>query len=65
MDQKKTDRRKFIGMSAGLAATAAGPNLLLGQAKGANSRFRVGVMGLNRVKGHIRAYGDVPNTERA
>lgn len=41
------------------------PNLLLGQAKGANSRFRVGVMGLGRGKGHIRAYLDVPNTEIA
>lgn len=41
------------------------PNLLLGQAKGANSRFRVGVMGLSRGKGHIRAYLDVPNTEIA
>lgn len=44
---------------------AAGPNLLLGQAKGANSRFRVGVMGLSRGKGHIKAYKDVPNTEVA
>ncbi|MDF1816490.1 MAG: Gfo/Idh/MocA family oxidoreductase [Verrucomicrobiales bacterium] len=64
MDQKKTDRRTFIGISAG-AAVAAGPNLLLGQAKGANSRFRVGVMGLSRGKGHIKAYKDVPNTEVA
>ena len=46
-------------------AAAAGPNLLLGQAKGANSRFRVGVMGLGRGRGHIKGYLDVPNTEIA
>ena len=47
------------------ASAVTGPNLLLGQAKGANSRFRVGVMGLGRGKGHIRALLDVPNTEIA
>ncbi|MDF1753405.1 MAG: Gfo/Idh/MocA family oxidoreductase [Verrucomicrobiales bacterium] len=65
MESKTTDRRKFIGLSTGIAAGFTGPNLLLGQAKGANSRFRVGVMGLSRGKGHIKGYGDVPNTEVA
>lgn len=48
-----------------MAAGVVGPNLLLGQAKGANSRLRVGVMGLGRGRGHIKAYLDVPNTEIA
>ena len=65
MEEKKTARRTFLRMSAGVTAAAAGPNLLLGQAKGANSRFRVGVMGLSRGKGHIKAYSDVPNAEVA
>ncbi len=67
MDPSKTNRRGFIGvgMSAAAATAVWGPNLLLGQAKGANSRLRVGVMGLSRGKGHIKAYGDVPNTEVA
>lgn len=66
MSSLSSDRRKFLktsGFAAGAAVIA--PNLLLGQAKGANSRFRVGVMGLGRGKGHIRAYLDVPNTEIA
>ncbi|MEM9016694.1 MAG: Gfo/Idh/MocA family oxidoreductase [Verrucomicrobiota bacterium] len=59
-------RRRFLESSALLAGAAAtGPNLLLGQAKGANSRLRVGVMGLGRGKGHIKAFLDVPNTEIA
>jgi predicted dehydrogenase len=59
-------RRHFLGSSLAAGAVAAvGPNLLLGQAKGANSRFRVGVMGLGRGKAHIKAYLDVPNAEIA
>ena len=65
MDQPKTNRRRFIQSAGAAAAVATGPNLLLGQSKGANSRFRVGVMGLGRGKGHIRGYLDVPNTEIA
>lgn len=59
-------RRSFVS-AGGLAAVSAiaAPNLLLGQAKGANSRLRVGVMGLSRGRGHIKAYLDVPNTEIA
>jgi len=66
MESPAPSRRDFLGTSlaAGVAATT-GPNLLLGQAKGANERLRVGVMGLGRGKGHIRAYLDVPNTEIA
>lgn len=68
MESPQPSRRSFLGtaLAAG-AATAAftGPNLLLGQAKGANSRFRVGVMGLGRGRAHIKAYLDVPNTEIA
>lgn len=63
MESKPTSRRRFLGTT--LAAGAVGPNLLLGQAKGANSRLRVGVMGLSRGRGHIKAYLDVPNTEIA
>lgn len=66
MDQKKFPRRTFLAAgSLAATATAFGPNLLLGQAKGANSRLRVGVMGLGRGKGHIKAFLDVPNTEIA
>ena len=60
-------RRSFL-KSASVSTTAlaaAGPNLLLGQAKGANDRLRVGVMGLSRGRGHIRSYLDVPNCEVA
>ena len=62
-----SSRRKFIGsaIAASAAVGVSGPNLLLGSAKGANSRFRVAVMGLGRGKGHIRALQDVPNTEIA
>lgn len=62
-----SSRRKFIGsaIAASAAVGVSGPNLLLGSAKGANSRFRVAVMGLGRGKGHIRALLDVPNTEIA
>ena len=58
-------RRSFLKSSALAGVAVAGPNLLLGQAKGANSRFRVGVMGLKRGKGHIKAFLDVPNCEIA
>lgn len=58
-------RRSFFKSSALAGVALAGPNLLLGQAKGANSRFRVGVMGLKRGKGHIKAFLDVPNCEIA
>jgi len=58
-------RRRFIGTALAAGAVATGPNLLLGQAKGANSRLRVGVMGLSRGKAHIKAYLDVPNAEIA
>lgn len=66
----KNSRRDFLKTSTTLAAAATvganlGPNLLLGQAKGANERFRVGVMGLSRGRGHIKGYLDVPNTEVA
>tara|TARA_R110000850_G_scaffold66959_46_gene148691 strand:- start:1950 stop:3230 length:1281 start_codon:yes stop_codon:yes gene_type:complete len=66
MTKLTTSRRRFLGSAIAAGATSAiGPNLLLGQAKGANSRLRVGVMGLGRGKGHIKAYLDVPNTEIA
>jgi len=65
MEKPTSSRRKFLGTSLVAGAAAAGPNLLLGQAKGANSRFRVGVMGLGRGRGHIKGYLDVPNTEIA
>ena len=65
-EQTAIGRRRFSALSGATAAAAfTGPNLLLGQTKGANSRFRVGVMGLSRGKGHIKAYLDVPNTEVA
>jgi len=51
--------------TAAAAASTVGPNLLLGQAKGANERFRTAVMGLGRGRGHIRGYGDVTNCEVA
>ncbi|MEM7601308.1 MAG: Gfo/Idh/MocA family oxidoreductase [Verrucomicrobiota bacterium] len=59
-------RRRLLKSSL-VAATAASvsPNLLLGKAKGANSRLRVGVMGLSRGKGHIKAFLEVPNCEVA
>jgi len=68
MESPQPSRRSFLGtaLAAGAATAAAtGPNLLLGQAKGANSRFRVGVMGLGRGRAHIKGYLDVPNTEIA
>lgn len=65
METPPPSRRKFIGSALAAGAIATGPNLLLGQAKGANSRLRVGVMGLGRGKAHIKAYLDVPNTEIA
>ena len=58
-------RRSFLKSSAFAGIAVSGPNLLLGQAKGANSRLRVGVMGLSRGKGHIKAFLDVPNCEIA
>ena len=66
MSQENISRRTFV-TAGSIAATAAiaAPNLHLGQAKGANSRLRVGVMRLSRGKGHIKAYLDVPNTEIA
>ncbi len=66
MVKENITRRSFVS-AGGLAAVSAiaAPNLLLGQAKGANSRLRVGVMGLSRGRGHIKAYLDVPNTEIA
>ena len=59
-------RRAFL-KKATVAATAAGtaPNLLLGQAKGANERFRTAVMGLSRGRGHIKGLLDVTNCEVA
>lgn len=68
MIEASDSRRDFLKQSAKLAAAAtvvSGPNLLLGQAKGANERFRVGIMGLGRGRGHIKGYLDVPNTEIA
>ena len=65
MENPAPSRRKFIGTALAAGVAATGPNLLLGQAKGANSRLRVGVMGLSRGKAHIKAYLDVPNTEIA
>ena len=43
----KTNRRKFLRNSSAFAAaaTAFGPNLLLGQAKGANSRLAIAAIG--------------------
>lgn len=63
-----SSRRQFIaktGLAAASATLATGPNLLLGQAKGANDRVRVGVMALGRGMGHVKAYLDVPNCEVA
>lgn len=67
METPATDRRRFLQTTAlaASAVAASGPNLLLGQAKGANSRLRVGVMGLSRGRGHIKAYQDVANCEVA
>lgn len=66
MSLNHPSRRSFLadGTLAAVSAFAA-PNLLLGQSKGANSRLRVGVMGLGRGRGHIKAFLDVPNTEIA
>ncbi|MEM1443226.1 MAG: Gfo/Idh/MocA family oxidoreductase [Verrucomicrobiota bacterium] len=64
-DQTPT-RRSFLKQTSLIAGAAAtGPNLLLGQAKGANERLRVGVMGLQRGRGHIKSFLDVPNVEVA
>ncbi|MGD9748943.1 MAG: Gfo/Idh/MocA family protein [Verrucomicrobiales bacterium] len=63
-----THRRHFIksvGGTAAMLSASMAPNLLLGQAKGANERVRVGVMGLGRGRGHISALMDVPNAELA
>lgn len=59
----KLTRRHFVTSAA--AAAVVSPNLLLGQAKGANSRVRLGVMGLSRGRGHIKALRDVANAEVA
>lgn len=64
-DTRRDFLKKTTTAFAAAAAASAGPNLLLGQAKGANERFRVGVMGLSRGRGHIKGYLDVPNTEVA
>lgn len=66
MDTPPT-RRHFLHttLAAGAVTAWSGPNLLLGQAKGANERCRVGIMGLGRGKAHISAYLDVANTEIA
>ena len=66
MESPETSRRRFLKTSTAVGAgIAAAPNLLLGQAKGANERFRVGVIGLSRGRGHIKGYQDVPNAEVA
>jgi len=67
MDTPQDSRRSFLKTSAfaGASLAATGPNLLLGQAKGANSRLRVGIMGLGRGRAHIRGFLDVPNVEIA
>lgn len=67
METPQSSRRSFLqsSLAAGAVAAVTGPNLLLGQAKGANSRLRVGVMGLGRGRAHIKAYLDVANTEIA
>ena len=65
----KTPRRQFLKGAGAVAAAGVaanvGPNLLLGQAKGANERFRTAVMGLGRGRGHINGYLDVTNCEVA
>ena len=67
MSSSPTTRRHFVKQTAALGAVAAVamPNLLLGQAKGANARVRVGVMGLGRGRAHIAGYLGVPNVEVA
>jgi hypothetical protein len=66
MESPETSRRRFLKTSTAVGAgIAVAPNLLLGQAKGANERFRVGVIGLSRGRGHIKGYQDVPNAEVA
>lgn len=64
-DTRRNFLKKSSAVTAAAAAVSVGPNLLLGQAKGANERVRVGVMGLSRGKGHIKGYLDVPNVEVA
>lgn len=61
------NRRQFVKQTAALGAIAAiaAPNLLLGQAKGANARVRVGIIGLGRGRQHIAGYLGVPNVEIA
>jgi predicted dehydrogenase len=61
------NRRQFVKQTAALSALAAiaTPNLLLGQAKGANARVRVGIVGLGRGRAHIAGYLGVPNVEIA
>lgn len=63
-------RRHFLkstgaGATVAMLAAATGPNLLLGQAKGANERVRVAVVGLSRGRGHINALLDTTNAEVA
>lgn len=67
MPSSNINRRQFVKQSAALGAIAAiaAPNLLLGQAKGANSRVRVGIMGLGRGRAHVAGYLQVPNVEIA
>lgn len=64
-DTRRNFLKKSSAVTAAAAAVSVGPNLLLGQAKGANERVRVGVMGLSRGRGHIKGYLDVPNCEVA
>lgn len=67
MPSTPLNRRQFVKQTAALGAIAAvaAPNLLLGQAKGANSRVRVGIMGLGRGRAHVAGYLKVPNVEIA
>ncbi|MCD6050843.1 MAG: ydgJ 3 [Verrucomicrobia bacterium] len=67
MSSSSLNRRQFVKQTAALGAIAsvAAPNLLLGQAKGANARVRVGIMGLGRGRAHVAGYLAVPNVEIA